>query len=418
MSLKDFWKRNVVKDSTTLLSANVWAQGVSFAAYLVLARLFMPEDFSVYNTFYSYIEIFIILSTCKYELSIVIAKNDREAASSARLALRLNAWFSLFLLLFILMMRWFFPHSHISPISSNFTLCLLIPVMVFFCGSSRVYTFLFNRFRQFGQIAKSEIVTSTSGVLLKILFGLSRPLSYLHSVGLPLGTVLGKIAGNINYLVRLRSLNIPKDIRKEELRESARRYRNFPQYTMPKDLVNSISYNLPFFCLALYFEDSIIGLYSLALTFTLRPINLFNNAFEKALYPRISEKVRKGQPILKDLRSFIFYLNVVAIPLLGLAFLFAEPIFTFLFSHRWQGCGFYVRCLLPWVLVSLTSTSLMFVSNVFEQQRKELLFCLFLLALRAIAMVTGIVLHDFHLAILLFSLSGMLVSLLLVEKSE
>ena len=415
MQLKKILNRSLVKDSAALLSSNAWAQAISFGAYLLLTRLFSSEEFGHYNIFYSYIEIFIILSTCKYELSIVVASDNREAAAITKLSLRLNTIISLLLLTLILILHYYFPHTRFSTITDHLGISLLIPLMVFFCGTTRVYTFLFNRFRGFKQIAYSEVITSTTGVAIKILLGLTRPLSYLHSIGLPLGTVLGKMAGNINYLLRLRKLELPKDISRQEIQQAAKKHRNYPLFSMPKDFLNSFSYNLPFLWLALYFNKAEIGLFGLALTFTLRPVNLLNNVFEKTLYVRISEKVRSSNSIRSDIRNFIKYVNLVALPTFSIAFLFAEPIFTFLFGSKWEGCGFYVRCLLPWVLVSLTSTSLMFISNVFAKQREEFLFYVALLVFRAASVAIGIMTENIHLSIMLFGLSGMVISLSLLS---
>lgn len=415
MQLKKILNRSLVKDSAALLSSNAWAQAISFGAYLLLTRLFSSEEFGLYNIFYSYIEIFIILSTCKYELSIVVASDNREAAAITKLSLRLNTIISLLLLTLILILHYYFPHTRFSTITDHLGISLLIPLMVFFCGTTRVYTFLFNRFRGFKQIAYSEVITSTTGVAIKILLGLTRPLSYLHSIGLPLGTVLGKMAGNINYLLRLRKLELPKDISRQEIQQAAKKHRNYPLFSMPKDFLNSFSYNLPFLWLALYFNKAEIGLFGLALTFTLRPVNLLNNVFEKTLYVRISEKVRSSNSIRSDIRNFIKYVNLVALPTFSIAFLFAEPIFTFLFGSKWEGCGFYVRCLLPWVLVSLTSTSLMFISNVFAKQREEFLFYVALLVFRAASVAIGIMTENIHLSIMLFGLSGMVISLSLLS---
>ena len=163
--------KSFLRDSGTLLSGSLIAQGIAFLAYLVLGRLFTPDDFGLYNIFYSYIEVLIILSTCKYELAIVIADSDDQAAALTRLTLRLNALFSSLLLLIALLLALF----HVTPSSLPPQLYLLIPPMVFFCGTTRVYTFLFNRYKHYRQIAISEVVTSLGGTLLKILSKVTGP---------------------------------------------------------------------------------------------------------------------------------------------------------------------------------------------------------------------------------------------------
>lgn len=402
------------REGFTLISGNVWAQLIAFVAYLVLTRLFSPEDMGVYNVFYSYIDVLIILSTGRYELAVVLANDDREAQAVSRLALFINMLFCLLLLVLV-------GGVLVSGVGGSLQgaklgyIALLIPPMVFFCGTSRVYAALFNRVREFRQIALSEVVGSTSAVVAKSLMGLpSLAASVWHTVGLPLGTVLGKAASNLNYLFRMRRMGLRLFGRRahngSEMKTVARRYRNFPLFTMPKDFINSFSYNLPFLWLALYFDKAEVGLFGLALTFTFRPINILNSAFERLLYVRVAERVRLNESIGYDLRRFVCWLNVVALPLFVLIFFFADSLFELLFGGRWADCGFYVRCLLPWVFVMLTSTSLMFIANVFSRQRTEFYFYLVLTALRVVSVVVGLLSGNFRLAILLFSVSGALVS--------
>lgn len=400
------FKSSFFKDGVALVGGNVWAQGIAFAAYLILARLYSPEDFGLYNIFYSYIEVLIIVSTCKYEMAVVLADNDREAAAVSRLALRLNTLVSLSLLTVSLVCYFLFPFSVF-----HYSFSVLLAPMVFFCGTSRVYTALFNRFRLFRHIALSEVVGATSGVVSKILLGL--PVlagTALHYLGLSLGTVLGRAASNVNYWIRKRKLNIPQDVTRDECRAAGRKFRNFPLYTMPKDLINSFSYNLPFLWLALFFDKAEVGLFGLALTCTFKPVNIFNSAFERLMYVRVAEKVRGHKTIKSDIVRFFKNVNLLVLPFFVVAFVFGEQILTFLFGAKWAGSGYYIRCLLPWVFVMLTSSSLMFLSSVFSKQRNEFVFYGVLLILRVAAVLVGIAANDFRLAILLFSLAGAVVS--------
>ena len=228
-----------MRDGITLVSGNVWAQVIAFASYLILSRLFSPEDFGFYNVFFSYIEVLVIVSTCKYELAVVLADNDREAAAVSRLALRLNTIISIALLTLLLVLcvagrSDAFAGTRLATLDPK--LALLVPPMVYFCGTSRVYSQLLNRFRKFRQLALSEVVGSTSGVLFKVLFGLPRLAATLwHSIGLPLGTILGRICANINLAVKCRRLGLAHDIGRSERKTVAARFRNFPLFTFRQD---------------------------------------------------------------------------------------------------------------------------------------------------------------------------------------
>ena len=406
--------KSFLRDSGTLLSGSLIAQGIAFLAYLVLGRLFTPDDFGLYNIFYSYIEVLIILSTCKYELAIVIADSDDQAAALTRLTLRLNALFSSLLLLIVLLLALF----HVTPSSLPPQLYLLIPPMVFFCGTTRVYTFLFNRYKHYRQIATSEVVTSLGGTLLKILFGLlNSAMQLFHTLGLPLGTILGKVAGNIYYRLQVKKYELRTKTSLPHPNTSyfialSSSFKNFPLYTMPKELVSSFSANLPFLWLSVHFDNALIGLFGLALTFTMRPVGILANAFEKVFYTSYSEKVRQHQPLWRDTLRFTLALNAVVVPVVVVAFFFAEPLFTFLFGDKWVGTGYYVRCIIPWLVVLLNANSLAFVANIFSTQRIDFFFQIAQLLLRIAALWVGISQDNFRLAILLFCAVSTVVQLL------
>lgn len=391
-----------VKNSGILLSGSAIAQGVAFAAYLLLSRLFTPDDFGLYNVFYSYIEVLIILSTCKYEMAIVKANTDAEAHVLTRFSLRLNTTVSATLLVVAALLALLCPSAAPMPPA----LLLLIPFMVFFCGTTRVYTFVFNRYKHFRQIAFSEVVTSLSGVTAKIAFGLlATACQLLHYIGLPAGTVLGKIAGNIYYRT-LAAKVLPKQPRRKtdkvSLHQILAKHKAFPLYSMPREFVSSLSANLPFMWLGVHFDDALLGLFSLAITFTMRPVNILANAFEKVFYPTTNEKICQRQPIGRNVLRFLFAICAIALPVLLAAFFFAEPIFTFLFGNKWIGTGYFVRCLIPWIAVLLLTNSLAFIPNVFTTQRGDFVFQVVLLILRSAALAVGVGQHNFRLAILLF----------------
>lgn len=394
--------KGIVGEAATLVSGNVLAQAITLAAYFVLTRIYSPDDYGLFNIFYSYIEVLIIFSTCKYELAIVVADDDREASAVARFALRLNALVSMLLLTMALVL-WLS-----GTLPGNFAqlgwMVLLIPPMVFFSGTSRVYSFLYNRFHRYAQMVLSDNVNAGAGALMKLLLGL---LGFSAS-GLPLGTVLGKAVSNLNYRLRLRSLHLPVSTA-DDRGKAASRHRNYPRFVAPKDLVNTFSSNLPFLWAALYFDRAEVGLFGLALTFTLQPVNILSAAFERVLYARTAEAVRHRLPAMRTLSRFLLLLLAVAVPVSMLAWFLAEPLFVFCFGERWQGCGVFVQALLPLALVGLCSTSLMFVSNVFSTQRIEFIFFLVLMVLRVVAIALGIREGDFLLTITLYATAGTLI---------
>jgi O-antigen/teichoic acid export membrane protein len=404
MKLWDNIRESVlVREAATVVSGNVLAQVISMLAYLVLTRIFSPSDYALFNIFYSYIEVLVILSTCKYELAVVVAQDDRETSAVMRFALRLNAVVALLLLTLVAVL--YFAGGLPDSFSSLGAIVLLIPPMVFFSGSSRVYAALFNRLHRYRLIAAYETTNASAGSVLKALFGLVG----LKQAGLPLGAVLGQASANLLYRFRLRGVALPKVSRSEQV-AAARKHRNFPLFVASKDFINSLSASLPFLWLAMYFDRADVGLFGLAFTVVFRPVNLINNACERVLYARTAESVRAHRSIGSVIRHFLLVVAAVAVPVAVVGWFVAEPLFTFLFGSNWTGCGVYVRALIPWIVLSLSSTSLMFVSNIFSTQRIEFGFYLVLFVLRVAAIAVGIHAGSFLLAIRLYATAGALVA--------
>lgn len=385
-----------------MVSGNVFAQAIALIAYLALTRIFSPTDFALFNIFYSYIEVLIILSTCKYELAIVVAHDEDEVAAISRFALRMNTVVSLLLLSIVTLL--YLTDSLPSDSSQLGIIALLIPPMVYFSGTSRIYTSIFNRLRNYQLIATTTTVNSASGSLMKILLGLIG----LNNAGMPLGTILGQAIANLLYRLRLFRTPLPATTKKQRL-AAARNHLNFPLYVATKDFINTLSFNLPFLWLALYFSKVEVGLFGLAMTFTSRPANLVSSAIEKVLYTRVAEAVRNRQHIEQMIWRYLLTIAAIALPLCAALWFFADPLFSFLFSGKWEGCGVYVQALLPWIVLTLGASPLTLVSNVFSAQRTEFFFYLTLLALRVIAIAIGIYAGSFLLSIRLYATAGALV---------
>lgn len=407
--------KGAIREATTLLSGSVVAQAITLVAYFVLLRIYSAADYGLFSIFYSYIEVIVIASTCKYELAIVPAANDREASAVARLALRLNTIVSVLLLALLTVL------TLTGTLPGKFArlghLALLIAPMVYFCGTTRVYGELYNRYHRYRTIAASDVTGSATGATLKTLFGLLG----MHTAGMPLGTVLGQAAANLVYRLRLKKVNaeclnttqdcvslLPSN------KSTLTTYKNFPLYVAPKDLLNSLSANLPFIWLALYFDNAAVGLFGLAMTFIIKPTQMLCASFERVLNARSAEAVRDGRALIPMLRRFLLPTTIVAIAGAVCLWFVSPALFGFLFGGRWTGCADYARLLLPWAVANIASLPLMYIPNIFGTQRTELIINIVRLLLRVAAIAVGIATANFMLAVGLFSAASTLTALSLL----
>ena len=89
--------RNVVK----LVSATGIAQVIQLLATPVLTRIYSPDEFASYQLFYSIASVISVVATFRYELAIVIPKDEIDAKSIVSGSLLINTGLSVLTLLLL-----------------------------------------------------------------------------------------------------------------------------------------------------------------------------------------------------------------------------------------------------------------------------------------------------------------------------
>ena len=268
---------------------------------------------------------------------------------------------------------------------------------------------MFNYVKSFGQIAFSNISNSVAAAVAKLAAGFA----HLTNGTLPAGSLVGQMVGNINYRIMLRKQGFPKTSW-QQAKAMAARHRNFPLYSMPKNFIDSFSFNLPFLLLTGYFDKAYLGLFSLALTCTYRPIGFFANAYHNVLYKNISEKLLNKQSFRHQINRFVAGNAVVFVPVFVLGAIFAEPLIKLIFGNEWGECAPYLQILLPWIFVTLFVASLSFIPNLFSKQRTEMILNAILFAMRLVVLGVCIALHDFMLGIVLFAAVSLVMTIVMI----
>ncbi|HCS87605.1 MAG TPA: hypothetical protein DIW30_04090, partial [Bacteroidales bacterium] len=144
----------------------------------------------------------------------------------------------------------------------------LMPVYVLIIGLWSLLSFYYIRKKQFSRIAGYQIGQSVFSAAGKTGLGF---VPHLNG-GLIIATVSAPL---ISLLMVLFPCKLFKDFPKgRTLFRLARKYRNFPLYSLPKSLLNNIGGNLPALILTPFFGLAETGFFGMALTLAFRPINM------------------------------------------------------------------------------------------------------------------------------------------------
>ncbi len=400
------WHSSSARDVGKLLSANVVAQAIGLLIYPILTRLYSPEDFGLLNLFVSIGGVLIILSTLEWYNAIVLPKRDEEARAIVHLSL-----LSLAILTTVLILTIPFADSIASLFKSPdlAKYYWLLPLYVCLMGIWNVLNYWYIRRKAYGRISGYQISQSLFSAGYKTGFGF---LGMLNG-GLIWSSVLSPLCSLIismslaakQHLYSLLKCNWT------ECKKVATKYANFPKYSAPRALLNSISGNLPILMLSPVFGLAEVGFIGMALTLALMPIQIIVRSIYQVLYQHIVQCVNSNQKISSFMMKYIYAMILIIIPTFVILYIILPWLTALLLGNAWYVTGEYIRILLPWIGMIILTSSTNFIPDIFGKQRTLLWVEIVYLILRVIALLIGIFSSSVTTALLLFSLAGFTVLL-------
>ena len=390
-----------VRDFAKLLSANIVAQVIGLLIYPIVTRLYAPEDFGLMNLFISIANVIVIIATAEFQYAVVLPKEDKKAVSVMHVGL-----FCLSLVTFLVTLS-IFCRKQIAMLFNTPALSdmyVLLPIMVFVLGAWNLLNYWYIRNKMYTRISTYQIGQSTLSAATKLGCGYTG----LLQVGLIYSVVFAPLLSlftSIAFSFR-KCLRPLLHVDKRDMLDVAKTYRNFPVFTLPRSLLNTLAGQLPVLLLTPIFGIELIGYWSMASLLGFVPINMITKAIYQVLYQHVTEKVNHNQPIVAMLKHFVIICLMVAIPLFAILYFVLPALVSWLLGDVWYVCGEYIRWMLPWLLLSLLTASTCFLSDVFFQQKKGLFFEILLAICRLAGLVVGVIVKDFTVAIAAYSIGS------------
>jgi len=370
IKLKSEFSRNVL----TLITGTTIAQAIPIAVSPILTRLYSPEDFGILAIFLALLTIFGSTATARYEFAIMLPHNEKEVINIAALAFFITLLVSIFLLLFILIF-----HTIILSILNNDKIghwLYLLPIAVFFVGCFNILNYYNTRNKFYKDIAKAKVVKSFVLAIVPIILGLLKSGAF----GLISGQILSQMFANLKLLkniIKGKALlnNISINIMKKE----AKKYINFPLYSLPGALSNIFSIHLVNILISTFFSVTTLGFYSLVQKILGMPSALIGGSIGQVYFEKASkEKNEKGNCVniyKNTIKKSVLIGAIIFIPL----YFVVEDIFTFVFGEQWAIAGKYAKIVLPFFYVRFVAATISTTFDIFNALKLELIIQILLL---------------------------------------
>ncbi|WP_027396879.1 lipopolysaccharide biosynthesis protein [Anaerovibrio lipolyticus] len=350
------------KNIAVMFSGNIVAHLLVVISTPVLARLFLPDEFGLYQLFLSFTSISSMVATGKYELAIIAPKYDFVAVSIAIATTVISLALSLILGVacnLCVDSVDFFKSMYFSGISfwiGSFTFVLCI---------YQICYMLFIRHACYKITVTANLIYSIGCVALPIL-------AYYCSAdnGLIKGMVIAKFIACLYFLYNIKKIGL-KIYRHVNVNYYIRilvRYSDFFKFALPGNVLNTLSANAPAFLLNYFYGMNVTGYYSMANRCVGLPIALAS----KSVGDVFKQEAGKAYQLYGECYSIFSRVMIMLIKgsaVYSLVILLLAPyIFTIVLGEQWKIAGVYAQLL---VLAGATGLIYSPLSSIFDLAVRE-----------------------------------------------
>jgi len=231
-----------VRHVGTLATGSLLAQVVSLAASPIIARLYDPNSYAVLALFMAIVSTIAPAASGRYEIAIVVAKNDQDSDALVVLSL----WFAGGISLVMLLMCVLGEHQLKGLLNADSLglWWLMVPVMLFLTAAVAVFKYYANRHKRYSLISRMMIAQALFGAVLSICLGVAG----FKADGLLVSALFGTLFGVIYllYIYRKKILDLKWRF-SIKVWAIALRYSQFPLYNALPSFLDSLTLSLPIF---------------------------------------------------------------------------------------------------------------------------------------------------------------------------
>ncbi len=388
------------------------AQLVTIGFYPAITRIYGPEAFGVLGGFLSVVSVLTPIAGFTFPLAIVLPKSDGDAMGLVRLSLLVGGMTAL--LTGLLMLLAGEPIGRLLGLEQLPGLVAILPATVLVLTAQQAAQQWLIRAKRFGLTAKITVFQSLMVNVTKVGVGLLLP----NAIALVIVTLAG-LASHAAALwlgVRRRAPSGPPlENVATPLATLANRYRDFPIYRAPQDLLNALSQGLPIILLSMFYGPAVAGLFVLARSVLGAPLELIGNSIGTVLYPRLAEAANRDEKLWRLVAIPTGMLLALGAVPFGAILAFGPTIFDFFFGPEWYEAGEYARWMTLWIMLMFANIPSVRIIPVLRMQRFHLIFGLIVLFARLAAIVAGYLLYSNPLySVLLYSVCGAALNFILI----
>jgi O-antigen/teichoic acid export membrane protein len=394
-----------IKNLLVVMSGTALAQVLGYTLSPIISRLYSPSDFGIFSSFYAVLGVITAGITLDYSLAIILPKQKDDAINLFWLSCLSAAIIGIICLI----VSFVTPRLIQNLIKTPHPWMLALLVMgILIGGLNQTCQAWSIRAKAFKHTSASQVIRSLSAN------GTQLGLGYLKggASALIVSSILGDMLASLN-LARV----VYRDFRGQRIKgpwsriwQLAKEYRDFPIYSASMNVVNALSLGLPVILLTRFYGIAMAGSYAFAAKIIQAPMELVLRALRQVLYQKASETHNEGGRLLTLYLKFTGGLFALAIIPSLVLFIWAPPLFTWIFGAQWHTAGVFARIIMVWFIFMFCNLPATICARIARMQRRMAIFDIVLLGARTVVLILGGMYLSATSTIMLFALVGAIVN--------
>jgi len=402
--IKTFLYRSAyIRDVLTLMTGTAIAQVIPLILAPIISRVYTSSDMAIFATYMSIISILGSVITFKYELAIILPEKDEDSFGLTVLSIFIALIISLLVLFGLLI----FGGDFLKIINNKDVefgkWIFFIPLSIFTIGLFSSLNFWLTRKTKYKILSISRI--SQSSIMLGSQLGLG--LTVFKYFGLIIGEIGGRLfaAVILAYKTFKDDYKLIKSIKLKTIFKQLKRYKNFPKYSLPADIVNVTTNQIPIFVFGRFFTSQILGNYFFMDRILSAPISLISRAILDVFKQRASsDYINEGNCRGVFVKTFKTLAFASIIPTIVI-FIFSPMLFKFIFGSEWELAGEFARIMALLFFFRFTSSPLSYMFYIAEKQHYDMIWQVVLFFTTLASFFIGIYFNNIKVCLWCYAIS-------------
>lgn len=328
-----------LKSVFTLSSGVVIAQAINYLGMPFLGRIYSPAAIGDYQLVVSNSAVISSAAALGLMTALMIPKEDEESQALCKLLTLSSLVISSLIIFTAWLLRDYYKIFHPEEISYGMALLTLWVYINTYTINNVFYAYV-NRKRMYKVMFWNPVI----GACINIGFGIGLGLIGMGYLGYTLAHILGFVVNSIHLMMHANPF-VPAKNRDYSLRGTLWKYRRFPIYQMPANLVANLGNQMPVHTMEVLFGTSALGMYSMALRILNIPAMLLATPVNRVFYQEATQRYNRGE----DIGHFAYKIleTNIKIAIIPISFLmiFGRQVFRVFLGQQWIIAGDYAAVL-------------------------------------------------------------------------